>query len=265
MSLEEDILIERYLKNELDNKERTVFEERLRTDGEFNEKVNFEKELFNTFNENEWSFHHNNEEDLKDLESYFEKEEVKELQQNIKSSFESIKKKKPTKVRKLYFISIAASITVLLGLFLLKPFNTKLNSNALFEYYLPTEELPTFVNRGDNDLEDLVRGENFYRSKNYKRASDTFNTILEKKDASVGAYIYAGLSYAQLGEYEKSEKIFDRLIQSDLIDAEKGYWYKSLVNLKSNNIEKAKEDLRYIITNSLYHKKEAQELLKKLD
>ena len=83
MSLEEDILIERYLRDELDDMERTVFEERLKIDGEFSERVNFEKELFAVFNEKDWNFNLDSEEDIKDVESYFEKEEVKELLEEV--------------------------------------------------------------------------------------------------------------------------------------------------------------------------------------
>ncbi len=265
MSLEEDILIERYLKNELDNKERTVFEERLKTDSEFNEKVNFEKELFASFNENEWNFHHDNKEDIKDLESYFEKEEVKELQQNIKSSFESIKKKKPSKIRRLYYVlAVAASITLLFGVFL-NLFNTEPNSNELFAYYSSLEELPTFLNRGNSDLDELVKAENYYKEKNYNKASEIFNKILDKGDASANVYIYSGLSYIQLGEQKKSEEVFNSLIKSNLIDAEKGHWYKALLYLESKNLKKAKKELNYIVEKSLYNSKKAREILGKLN
>ncbi|CAM1374081.1 tetratricopeptide repeat protein [Tenacibaculum xiamenense] len=264
MSLEEDILIERYLKNELDNKERTVFEERLKKDSEFNEKVSFEKELFSSFNENEWNFHHDNEEDVKDLESYFEKKEVKELQQNIKSSFESIKKKNSPKIKRLYYVlAVAASIALLLGVFL-NPFNPAPNSNELFAHY-SSQELPTFVNRGDNSLDELVKAENYYKEKDYAKASEIFNNALEKGKASANVYIYSGLSYIQLGEQKKSEEIFDSLINSDLIDAEKGYWYKALLYLKSNNAQEAKKELNYIVKNTLYNTQKARELLEKID
>lgn len=77
--------------------------------------------------------------------------------------------------------------------------------------------------------------------------------------------IYKGLSEIELSKYLEAEKTFDSLINSDLIDAEKGYWFKSLLYLKNNKILKCKTLLNKIITESLFNKEKAELLLVDLE
>ena len=53
MSLEEDILIEKYLKDQLSDDERKDFLEKMANDVTLREKVAFEKQLFETLDEND--------------------------------------------------------------------------------------------------------------------------------------------------------------------------------------------------------------------
>ena len=69
----------------------------------------------------------------------------------------------------------------------------------------------------------------------------------------------------ELNQFQEAEKTLNSLISSNLIDAEKGYWFKSLLYLKSNQIEKVKATLSLIIKNSYFNNKKARELLESLN
>ena len=56
MSLEDDILIEKFLREELSEKERQSFMERLSSDPNFRAHFLMEKQLFDSLNEESWSF-----------------------------------------------------------------------------------------------------------------------------------------------------------------------------------------------------------------
>ncbi len=112
MSLEEDILIENYLKDILSESEKKDFIERMSIDLDFNEKVVFEKQLFETLNEKDWSFFENNSsKEVKNLEDVFKSDAIKKTKEAISIAHkEYVSKEKPNN-RFIYFV--AASIAVL--------------------------------------------------------------------------------------------------------------------------------------------------------
>ena len=57
---------------------------------------------------------------------------------------------------------------------------------------------------------------------------------------------------------------FNQLIESKLLDASKGYWYKALAYVKAGDKEQAKALLEKITSDSLYNHQKAEELLDKL-
>ena len=68
----------------------------------------------------------------------------------------------------------------------------------------------------------------------------------------------------ELDQFQEAEKTLDSLINSDLVDAEKGYWLKSLSYIKSKEIEKARNTLSIIIKNSYFNYKKATIVLKEI-
>jgi hypothetical protein len=68
----------------------------------------------------------------------------------------------------------------------------------------------------------------------------------------------------ELNQFQDAEKTLNSFIESDFVDAENGYWLKSLLYLKSEQIEKAKTTLSLIIKNAYFNYKKAEEVLKKI-
>ena len=66
------------------------------------------------------------------------------------------------------------------------------------------------------------------------------------------------------GNLENAKTTFDQLIESDLLDASKGYWYKALLFLKKGEEQEAKVILEKIKSESLYNSLKAGELLEEL-
>lgn len=265
--MEEDILIERYFKDELSEIERTAFEDRLKSDEDFKLKVDFEKELFDSYNEDSWNFSIDESDEVDEIEAFFKGAEAKSFEKTIKEGSEAFKKKKKGKVRPLYFISVAASIALLVGVF--RFFNNivpKNNYSALYSEYIMQTKLPTFINRGESDATDnLIEAEKSFKNKDYKKALVFLGKSLLQDKNNSAVYMYKAISYIELKDYISAEKILDTLINSDLIDAQKGYWFKSLSLLKQNKLTEAKETLHLIIDNAYYNKEKAQELLERLN
>ena len=263
--MDEDILIEKYLKKQLSEGEQISFEKRLQNDAEFKEQFLFEKEMFDSFSDDSWSFIENNESDeIRELDTFFKSDELQSLKKTIAAGEQAFKKKPTPKIRKLYFIPIAASIALAIGVFY-KNFNTTVNNEQLYNTYLAQTTLPSFVNRGDTDKVNLAKGETLFNDKKYSQAVDIFEEALKTNKDNANLFLYTAVSYIELNQYKKASNTINALINSDLIDAQKGYWYKGLLYIKQKKYKKAKNTFKLIVDKSYYNKEKAAEIIDMLD
>ena len=263
--MDKDLLIEKYLKKQLSQEEQTSFEKRLENDTELRKQFFFEKEMFDSFNDDSWSFIENNENDeIRELDAFFKSDELQSFKKTIAAGEQAFKKKPATKIRKLYFIPIAASIVLLIGVFY-KNFNTTVNNEQLYNTYIAQTNLPSFINRGDTDKVNLAKGEALFNDKKYSQAVDIFEEALKTNKDNANLFLYTAISYIELNQYKKASSIIEALINSDLIDAQKGYWYKGLLYIKQKKYKKAKNTFKLIVDKSYYNKEKAAEIIDILD
>ncbi|WP_299887348.1 hypothetical protein [uncultured Lacinutrix sp.] len=265
MSLEEDILIERFLRNELSEEERENFLKRINNDETFREMYNLEKQISEGLNQKDWNFVAN--ENTKELEEYdnlFKDEQTQKLKNEIKKVL--LKRKEKNSKRVLMLFTGAAAIVLLLLVINFFVSNTSLSTNELYAEYIHKEELVSFRSRGEDALEkELVVAEKEFKKKEYRKALNLFNKSLEKEKDYSSLYIYKAVSHIELKEYNEAEIILNELINTNLIDAEKGFWYKSLLYVKANKLSEAKSVLNKIIQESYFKKEQAKELLDKIE
>ncbi|MHA7059173.1 tetratricopeptide repeat protein [Aquimarina sp. M1] len=265
MSIEEDILIQNFLKDTLSEKERSEVLLQMENDNDFREKVNFEKQLLLNLNESKWSISTNHElQEVKEYEALLRSESTKVLTDTISAVNNEYQLKQNRGSRSwLLYIGIAV-ILVLIGFTIFSP--SKATSEELYVSYLDASELPSLVDRGNGEQKSLIKAQRLFESKQYNKALEILTADLDnmqKNKATI--YLYTGISQMELNQFDNAEKTFDTLINSNLIDAPKGIWYKALLLLKQNNIEKAKEILSEIGKYPNHYKsKEASELLEQL-
>lgn len=265
MSLEDDILIEKFIKNTLSPEQNELFLNRLKSDEEFEEKYRFEKQLYESLDEDDWSFADNSSNEVKKWVDDFSSEESRSIKKTINEVANQYRNK--SKVRRLwYFSGVVAAIFILVLLNVLNLGNKKNFSNEdLFLEYINLEELPTFINRGE-DEGNLIDGEKFFKNKEYKKSLKVYAEFLKlKPKESSTAYLYKAIAHIELAQYKKAEQTLNTLIKSDFLDSEKGYWYKALLYVKMNELEKSKSLLKLIIERSYYKNKEAKKLLEELN
>ncbi len=260
MNVEDDILIECFLKGELSKKEEQSFLERLASDVDFKERFILEKQLRESLNEDSWSFVESSQTDeIKDYEQEFKSKEIQELKEIIAKANEEYKEsQKPTKNWFFYF---AAAVAIVLFSTLI--FDTKKQSNEdLFSSYLQETDLLSLVDRGRLDSM-FSAAETYYNNKEFDKVVNTLTPLIDTTKNS-NAFVYLAISHTQLKKYTEAENVLNKLIESDLLDSQKGYWYKSLVYLKSNQLKKLKKELQFIIENNYYQSKTAEKLLEDL-
>ncbi len=260
MSFEDDIFIERFIKNELSKEEETSFLERMETDASFKEKVDLEKQLFDSLNEDSWSFIEDDEyPEVKEYESLLKSKETQDIKNTI-SQVQSDYSKAQTNKKRNWFLYAAAAVIVVF--FSVNLYTSSNESNQdLFAFYLQKTDLLALVDRSESN--ELSKAQEYFDTKEYAKASAILSQVVDTTENG-NVYLYLALSQIALKEYDKAEATLNQFIKSNLLDAQKGYWYKSLLYLKSNQTEKSKKELKTIINNSYFKKEEAKALLKEI-
>ena len=261
MKLEDDILIERFLKDELSSKEKTSFLERINLDADFKESFELEKQLFESLDDNSWNFiEDTNSSEVRGYESILRNQETLKIKQAIQEAQKDYQSaNKPTKN---WFLYLAAAVVIVLFSTLI--FNTKSATNdELFAAYLQETDLMSLVDRGEYDSIFSV-AQNSFDSQEYSQVVNSLSQLVDTINNS-NAFIYLAISQIKLEDYSNAEETLNKLINSDLLDSQKGYWYKSLLYLKSNQLEKTKTELQRIVDSYFYQSSEAQELLKEIE
>ncbi|WP_299216839.1 tetratricopeptide repeat protein [uncultured Aquimarina sp.] len=265
MSIEEDILIQNFLKDTLSDKERNEVLQKMELDESFREKVNFEKQLFLNLNDTEWSIGTNtNHEEVKEYEELLKSESTKILTDTISTVNYKYQLKQNRRGKSWFLYTGIAVVLFLIGLTIFSPFKT--STEELYANYLDVSELPSLVDRGNSEQKALIQAQKLFEAREYNQSLDILEkelSTVQKNKATI--YLYMGISQMELGQFVKAEISFNTLIESKFIDAPKGTWYKALLYIKQNNIEKAKELLSEIAKYpNNYKSKEASELLDKL-
>jgi len=262
MSLEEDILIEHFLRDQLSEEKRNDFLFKIENDQDFRKKFLLEKQLFETLNEEEWSFASKiDETEIKEYTTLYNNN-AQRIEQVINKAKTNYNRK--SKIRRLVYYSAAAAAIIAILINFYSPANQN-TIEEIYVHYSNSYPLPSLVSRNSSvENIDLISVENNFEKKEYQKVLTQINTLLNKDKNNSYLFIYKAISHLELKEYSKAEITLDNLINSNLIDSEKGYWYKSLLYLKTKDLNRCEEILSIIIRKTYFNSKEAEELLNDL-
>lgn len=259
MNEQDLILIHKYLRKELNSDEERLFQDKLSFNQEFCQRLALEESVNDSLNEESWSFVKNpNSTEVKNYQRIFQSKEIQELKktlQQILEEYNSTYRKKSW----ILYLTTAAVVTIISTLLL---FPKEVSNKTLYSKYLNKNELIALVDRGKTDS-ILSTSQILFDKKNYTEVIDLLNQEIQTTN-NINVYIYLVISQIELERFDEAEIVIDKLIISNLLDAEKGHWYKSLLYLKSDKIEETKRELNFIIQNNFYNKDKAKELLKEL-
>jgi anti-sigma-K factor RskA len=258
--MEDDILIDNYLKGSLTENEQKSFLARLESDYDFNELFELEKQLVDTLDEGNWSFIESENPEVKEYAEMLEDSDFQNLKKTLSHTNSEFNSDMQNGTRKLFYYLAAASVVLFLGFQFF--FNQTPSHTELYNEYVALNDLPSLVSRSD-DNSDLIKAQVLFETSNYQEALDLFQTSSPSQNSGT-ILIYKGLSQSQLNKNEEAIVTFNSLVRSDLIDAQKGNWYTALLFVKLNRVEEAKELLNKIISESLYNHEIAVQLLRDL-
>ncbi|MFA9187284.1 tetratricopeptide repeat protein [Flavobacterium sp. FBOR7N2.3] len=151
---------------------------------------------------------------------------------------------------------VAASVVLLLGLFLFNP-----SSKPGFEEYNQYENA-YFTERSES-VDTLKQAETAFNAKNYKAAIPLFEAILKENKTAEIQYFY-GISLLENNQIKQAETVFNEIKSGNSIYKNKAIYGLALAKLKQKDYKGCKAILLTIPPDYEDYEK-VQELLGKLD
>lgn len=255
-------LINAYLGGSLSKKDLLIFNKKMSENEAFKKQVNFEIQMQESLSDSQWSFIEDVEnEKVLEYKKIIDQQEIQELKETLRNLFEN--KKPKTKKNHTIWYGIAAILVVSISLFSL--LNKSNGRENLYTYYLEDTDIPSLVVRSENQS-SLNKIQQSFEDKKYDESINLINdSLLFKSQSSGNLLIIKGISQLEINKTKEAISTFDSLINSDLVDGQKGYWFKALVYLKLDDFENCKDLLLQITEKKLYNYSKAKELLKELE
>lgn len=234
-------IFENYLNEKMISEEKATFENQLHND----DKLRTQFELYK--------------ETTRFLEVKFSNETL-DFKDNLKKistnhfSENSYNKSKVISLQSKWF-AIAAVLVVFIGIWFL---NQGENPSYL-DYNMHNEA--NFMERSDVNL-DLKVAQDYFNSKEYKKASETFAKIENLTNPEI--QLYYAISLIEINNYSKSKILLKNIIQGNSVYKEDAIWYLALSSLKQKKYEESKKYLQQITEDSEKYS-QAQELLNDIE
>jgi tetratricopeptide (TPR) repeat protein len=219
------ILIDRYMSGELAETERKVFEDRMKDDPDFAEKANLYMSL------------------SRNLASRFSGEnDLQQFRKNLASvSAKHLQPGDGAKVISLKWYHWAAAASV--ALICLALFYGNSSTAPTYAGYAVHEPL-ALAERGEDPLRR--QAEEAFNSKNYDRALEYFNRLLEVDPANVELQLYKGITLMELDYTGQAESIFESIKDANEVYKDKALWYLALSALKREDYNQCRDYLLQI-------------------
>jgi hypothetical protein len=240
MNEETYIRFENYLANELSFEEKTLFEEQLQNDTQFNESFTLYKET-TAFLEHKFS------------------NETLDFKENLKSISdqhfeEQLESKSKVIAFKPWYYAVAASVVVVMGMWFM------MQNDANYSDY-NQHDTALFMERSVGDA-NLKEAQEAFNTKDYKKAAAAFDKITDFRDPEL-QFFYA-ISLIETNNYTKAQLFLDQLREGNSVYKHKATWYLALSYLKQDKKEECASTLKEIPSDAEDFDK-AQKLLNELE
>lgn len=252
-------LIENYLDNSLDEKEKSRVDDLLRTDKKFRELFTDMETLMQGIRRSAESS--TLEEKLERLRESMEDEEGEEDEEEYNSSGKQIF----IFYWSTYKRAIAAAITLIIvaTAVWMNVDSVRTPQELYAEFYSPFDVVPP-ATRGDSEIQNAKqRAFQAYDGKNYSEAIVEFEKILEQ-ESNEALMLYLGNAYMMENNFEKAKEMFKEIIDQKAALITHAKWYLSLCYLKEGNKVEASKYLKDVKESSLDNRTKAVEILDEL-
>lgn len=244
--MEDDILIEQFLKDELSTEEKTAFLKRMETDASFKEQVQLEQQLLNALGKTYWSYATNNTHaKIEAYKTILESDDTQQLKSTISKAIETYKRKvsetAETSHRRSnlrFAIRIAAMLVIFCSA--LWYFSTdNVDYDLLIEKAWSKNVGLDFTvrsNPSDSARVSLDKALHFYEQEQYNEILVALQQYNKTSKYYKDVLLLRALSYYKLHQTETAFKTLDTLT-TYVPNISK--WYTGLFHLDENDMKKA--------------------------
>ena len=230
-------LIALYFEGKLNSEQQAYFDELLRNDVGFKEELEFEQAVKTAI--------------------------ISTKKDNLRNKLHRLET--PKEKKNYVFIGIAASIIIALGVFGLLKTSQSFTSDELYaQYFEPYSNIIAPSSRGDASKNEINIAFRYYDSKNYKIASEKFESLFASSETSYFLF-YQAICELLIDNTDKAIKLLEQHKKYNDRLSNQTSWYLALAFLKANQTDTAKELFVKIIDNKSYNYESAQEILEKMD
>lgn len=249
-------MFNKYLRGEMSEQERFIFENKIKKDTELAEEVNLQREIEDTLKDTEiLDFH-------EQLDSVYKKlKEDGELlsgQNEIKKNF---------RIFHIRWYFAAASVIFLIGIstvlyLMLRP---ALNNRLYAQYFQPYDGSYIVRSEGIQTNIKYSQATDLYNAANYEKSWNMFNDICAKDSSDISVFFFKGISAMEINNYNDAIVSFKFIIKDNsTLFAEHAKWYLALCYLKDDDTTNALKLFKDIASGNSYYKVNAKKILEKL-
>jgi tetratricopeptide (TPR) repeat protein len=191
---------------------------------------------------------------------------------SLRNKLAEIEKRRETQVplvnakRQLY-LKYAAAFTGLVILVSIAIFSGKTISNdELIKKYYKLYEPPTSQRSAEAGINsDYTLALEYYNTQDYERAAVLFNKIVESNPKDMQSTLLSGVSNFENRKYPEAKKSFGRVIDNNNnLYIDQAEWYLALCYIKTDEKDKAIQQLEKIKNEEGIYKNDAKKILRKL-
>lgn len=233
--IDREVLLEKFLKNQLTQEERQQLDVLMNEDISFREQVHFEQNVKNAITRNE-------------------REDLKSFLRNIDAPVQS--KSFKWKAVAASFIGFIMITTIALFLFRDKP-----AEQLYLSYYQPYPNMIAPAVRGTVDTSSFAKAFEAYDTENYIESAELFDQLYESEKLSF-ALLYSGISHLENGQTTIAIQKFQQLNARDEDYKNVAQWYLALAFLKDGRRDFTEELLKDLAKRDTEFSEQAKELLK---
>ncbi|MDX9883983.1 MAG: hypothetical protein RBS73_18130 [Prolixibacteraceae bacterium] len=239
--------IERYLHDELEQEELSVFEEELTENPLLAAEVAMYKEV----------------------DIALEEKEIISLRSALEAIGKETRKNNQQAIRmpksRVAVASIAASLILLLSIGGLLTKQTISENDLYTEYYQPYQGAG-IVRSGNATMDQaLTVALQKYNAREYESALKLFQEVIANDEGNPVGHFFSGVSYQETGRFSKAIEEYKIVVKDrDNLFVDQAEWYIGLCYLQSQDRKKAYRQLDKIAKSNSYYSRKAEAIIRKL-
>jgi len=242
--------LQKYLDNELSEKELARFEQELNVSPELLVDLNLYREV---------------DEAIADTEVLDFRSQLTDLREETRRSDTG---RRVFRFSRPWHYAASAALALLVAIGLATVLGRPLSNNDLFAKYMKPYELVLTNRSVDNEVIQLWmnRAQERFLSGEFEAAIDAFDEVLELNADKMEAEFYTGVSYMEIKRHQEASESFSRVIeQDDNLYIQKAEWFLAGCLLAMDETDRARRQLASIAASTNhYYQKDAAKILKRM-